>query len=282
MVATPTEIANFIETYQIRHVSKAAIRLGITQPSLTQSLQKLEEKAGAKLFHRTKQGIIPTEEGDLFYAHARNLLDSWREVGSQISASRTELHGRFRVGCHTAVGAYTLPRFFENLSREAPEIEIDLIHDFSRKITEQVISYEIELGFVVNPVRHLDLVLKKLGEDKISFWKKKGLLQVPRRVFADSNLKQVEMLLAKTSGRDFKNWKFVQTSSLELARELTAEGMGIGVLPGRVAQLAQHKLSIYQKSLPVFQDEIYLVYRKEVLTSNAGRKLIALASNALT
>ena len=78
MLATATEIEYFVEVYQTRHVSKAAIRLGVSQPTLTLSLQKLEEKLGTKLFHRTKQGVVPTEQGALFYRKAGKFQDCCR------------------------------------------------------------------------------------------------------------------------------------------------------------------------------------------------------------
>jgi DNA-binding transcriptional LysR family regulator len=280
-IPTPTEIANFIETYQVKHVSRSAIRLGITQPTLTQSLHKLEEKLGTPLFFRTKQGLIPTEEGNLFYVRARKLLDTWRDVGEKISNSRTSVEGKFRVGCHQSVGTFTLPKLFDNLNRQAPGIDIELYHDFSRKITEQIIAYQIDLGFVVNPIKHPDLVLKKIGEDRVEFWKKRDLNDVPKRIFADTRLKQIESLLGKTFHREFKNWALVQTSSLEVVREMTVTGQGVGILPGRVASLACDSLVTYLKSLPAFHDEIYLAYRKEVLSSQAGRELVRLAAIVL-
>ena len=192
MLASSSEITYFIEIYQTRHIGKSAIRLGISQPALTLSLQSLEEKSGAKLFHRTKQGVIPTDQGTFFYQNAHLLLDYWKHVHQKIRNSKTDLSGRFKVGCHQSVGAYTLPKLFENLNNHAPGIEIDLAHDFSRKITEAVISFNLDLGFVVNPQFHPDLVLKKLGEDRVLFWIKEGAKSVPKRIFADKNLMRSE------------------------------------------------------------------------------------------
>src|ERR1700744_991910 len=123
MLATSNELEYFVEVYQTRHVSKAAIRLGVTQPTLTLSLQKLEEKLGAKLFHRTKQGVVPTEQGILFYKKAHSLVDLWNDVHKGLLRSGSEIVGRFKVGCHASVGAYVLPKFFGRLYQEAPGIE---------------------------------------------------------------------------------------------------------------------------------------------------------------
>ena len=278
MLATSTEIEYFVEVYQTQHVSKAAIRLGVTQPTLTLSLQKLEDKVGTKLFHRTKQGVVPTEQGSLFYRKALALLDCWGEIHKGIQQSTNEIVGRFKVGCHQSVGAYTLPKFFDHLQNQAPGIEIELAHDFSRKITEGVISYNIDMGFVVNPARHPDLVLKKLGDDRVLFWKKRGVGRLPENIFADRNLAQMQDILGKTQGKIFKGWKLVSTPSLELIRTLILSGQGIGILPERVAKADGADLVPYDPHLPTFEDKIYLAYRKDVLSSKAGRELIRLAS----
>lgn len=278
MLATSTEIEYFVEVYQTRHVSKAAIRLGITQPTLTLSLQKLEEKVGTKLFHRTKQGVVPTEQGSLFYRKALTLMENWKDLHNGIQQSTNEIFGRFKLGCHQSVGAYTLPKLFERLHAQAPEIELELMHDFSRKITEGIISYNIDIGFVVNPTRHPDLVLKKLGDDRVLFWKKRGATHLPRKIFADRNLLQMQEILGKTHAKDFKDWKLVSTSSLELIRTMTLSGQGIGILPERVAKADGAELVPYDSHLPTYEDKIFLAYRKDVLTSKAGRELIRLAS----
>ena len=93
-----------------------------------------------------------------------------------------------------------------------------------------MIHYEIDLGFVVNPVRHRDLVLKKIGSDRVGFWRAVGA-QPGNRIFADANLTQVQELLGKKMSARFKHWQVVETPSLELIRSLVASGAGIGILP---------------------------------------------------
>lgn len=281
MLATSTEIEYFVEVYQTRHISKAAIRLGVTQPTLSLSLQRLEEKLGAQLFHRTKQGVVPTEQGNLVYRKAYTLLDCWGEVQKTIYRSTSEISGRFRIGCHQSVGAYVLPKFFDNLNEQAPGIEIDLVHDVSRKITEGVVSHHIDLGFVVNPTRHPDLVLKKVGNDRILFWKRRRAGILPKRIFADVNLIQMQDILGKTHVKVLRDWALVSTSSLELIRTLTLSGQGIGILPERVAKADGADLIPYDSKLPTYEDEIFLAYRKETLSSKAGRELVRLASGEL-
>lgn len=278
MIASSTEVEYFLEVYGTRHISKAAIRLGVTQPTLTVSLQKLESKLGVKLFHRSKQGVVPTAQGLVFFQKASRLMENWKEVQEGLYASSTEIQGKFKIGCHPNVGAYTLPKFIANLQKNAPKIEIDLVHDFSRKIIEKIVSFEVDLGFVVNPVRHPDLVLKKIGIDQVLFWKSSELDSHSRLIFADLSTSRSQEAFDKAYSKRFKDWKLVSTSSMDLIRALTLSGQGIGILPERVARVGGAKLTPYDKDLPVYEDQIFLAYRKDVLASKAGRELIKAAT----
>jgi DNA-binding transcriptional LysR family regulator len=281
MIATPTEIQYFLEIYRTRHLSRAALRLGITQPTLSQSLQKLEGKLKTSLFLRTKQGVIPTASATVFYGRAKQLRDCWAEVQDGVFAQANEVAGTFIVGCHQSVAAFAAPPLLRSLAREAPGISVNFLHDMSRKITERVVSYEVDIGYVVNPAKHPDLVFKKIGGDRVTFWSKRGAKNLPKRIFADSQRAQVEDLLGKTFRRHFSDWQLVQSSSLEVVRTLTAQGLGVGILPERVAHAESNELEIYDEQFPSRPDEIYLAYRKEMLTSRAGRELLRLASFSL-
>jgi len=281
MIPSSTEILNFLELFKTRHLSHAAIRLGVTQPTLSQSLQRLEEKVGSQLFFRTKRGLIPTDFGNEFYLRAKTLLDAWDGLIHQPKNGSLGLEGRFRLGCHSAVAGYTVPRLLKRLNAEAPRIELELVHDISRKITEKLLSFELHFAFVVNPVRHGDLVLVKLGEDRVTFWKRRAAKSVPERLILDTNLAQVDDLLRKTRSKVFPEWSMINTGSLELTRTLIAEGGGVGVLPERVALADGAELEVFDSSLPVFRDEIFLAYRKEMILTASGKKVIEWAKGVL-
>lgn len=277
---TPTELRYFLEVYQTRHISNAALRLGISQPTLTHALQSLEIKLGAGLFRRTRQGALPTESGHRLHGQARNLIDHWEGITTAVRNTTDELSGRFRLGCHESVGAYTLPQLYQRLDAQAPRIELLLTHDLSRKITERVIAYELDLGFVVNPTRHPDLVLKKIGTDDFCFWKAGKSQPIPKRIYANLELAQTQALLKKSLSKHFPDWNVVHTGSFELTRTLISNGLGVGILPARIAAI-DPGLERHDVNLPVFQDEIFLAYRRELLANRAGKTLVGLATGVL-
>jgi DNA-binding transcriptional LysR family regulator len=278
MIPTPTEIKYFIEVYQTKHITRAALRLGVTQPTLTQAIKSIELKVEAPLFYRTKQGVHPTKAALQFYANVKNLNDCWDDIKMDVAKSTSELEGDFTIGCHQSVASYVAPPLLRKIDVECPNISIRFIHDFSRKITEKIVAYDVDIGFVVNPFKHPDLVYKKIGDDKVTFWKKVGISKIPKRIFADGQREQVEHLLGSAYKNHFKDWKIVDSTSLEVVRTMVAEGLGVGVIPERVAMADQYGLEIYNKNLPVRPDEIFLAYRKEVMSSKAAKELVALSS----
>lgn len=280
MMPTETEIKYFLEVYNTKHLTKSAVKLGISQPTLTQSINKLEEKIQTQLFHRTKQGMIPTKSSALLYDRAQELLELWDSISEKIYSAKNELSGIYRLGCHQSVGAYTLSNLFKNLDKMAPRIDIRLTIDRSRKITEKIISYELDLGFVINPSKHPDLILIKLGEDKVSIWSS-GKKNIPKIIFTDLNLTQFHKKIKKLYKDKFKDWKIVECNNLELIRSLVVQGAGIGILPERVAKAENAKIYLYDEHLPVQKDEVYLAFRVGSLNNQAAKVLIKAAKNML-
>lgn len=280
MMPTTHELVQFCEIFRTRHVSNSAIRLGVTQPALTQALKKLESKAGGALFNRTPQGMVPTRLGITLYKYAGELNDSWSKIQTELRAVQVSLAGRFRVGCHPSVASYCIPQVLRELDQSAPGIELELIHDYSRKVLEQVVNFDLDLAFVVNPVRHPELVLKALGTDTVHFWIRKGLQTPPNRLLTDLSLPQTADLLGKS--KHFMGWSILQSANLEVIRTLTLQGLGVGCLPERVALVDDQPLCPYRSNeLPALNDRIFLAYRKDAMTGEASRALLHACSRAL-
>ncbi|WP_394827817.1 LysR family transcriptional regulator [Pendulispora albinea] len=280
MLPSATELRYFVEIAKTSNLSRAAVRLGITQPALTQAMKKLEASVGSKLLLRTRTGVQLTKAGERIAGQAGHLLEMWESVQAAAQADDTEIKGRYRLGCHPSVGSYILPKFFNDLATQAPSVEIQLTHDLSRRITEAVIDFRIDLAFVVNPVAHPDLVLKKLGTDVVTvFEAERGRYESD--LFGDPELLQTQYVLKKLGSRSLPVRRFVGCPNLEVIRALVTSGAGFGILPSRVARCGSGPRLHPVGGMPSFHDEIYLIYRADALASRAGKALVSIALAAL-
>ena len=268
----------FQEVAQAGNMSRAAERLGVTQPAVSMAIRDLEESLGVPLVIRSKRGVELTKAGSRFSTQSRKLIQEWEGLRAGLLRDEQELQGSYSIGVHPAVAVSTLPRFASKVLEGNDQLDLQFIHDLSRKISEGVISYKIDFGIVVNPPRHLDLTIVKLYKDEVTFWTKKRRTSTQKFlanapiVICDTELKQTEQLLAKaTRSKFFQNPRVINSSDLLVISELVASGVGCGAIPNTVAKRWDSKNLVPIKGSPSVQDEICLIYRKDAQTSNAAK-----------
>lgn len=271
MMPSPTDLTYFIEVASTGNLSRAAERIGITQPSLSLSIQRLEHSIGTPLLIRSKKGVSVTQAGKQLLTRTKDLLQQWENIRSHALSSTNEVQGRYVLGCHSSVALYSTPHFLPNLLEKNSKLEIKLVHDLSRKIAEKVISMEVDVGIVVNPVQHPDLIIKKLCTDEVTFWttthktkKKTQDYQSGEAVLiCDPDLLQTQSLIKQLKKNGLHYSRTLPTSSLEVATKLVASGAGIGIIPSRVVKALSPSGLQKVQNAPVFYDEISLIYRVE-------------------
>src|SRR5687767_11488288 len=103
MMPSPHDLGYFIEVSQTLNISRAAERLGISQPTLSLAIQRLEDNFGAPLLIRTKSGVHLTHAGQKLVAQARVLLLEWEKIREDALRDENEIRGRYVIGCHPSV-----------------------------------------------------------------------------------------------------------------------------------------------------------------------------------
>ncbi|MBP9707466.1 MAG: LysR family transcriptional regulator [Oligoflexales bacterium] len=281
------DIEYFIEVAQTKNISRAAERLGVTQPSLSFAMKRLEDVFGESLFTRSRSGVQLTKAGKELLFHGRALLSQWEQLRAEIKKKSESVGGQYTIGCHPSVGLYSLSKFIPDLLNKYPDLELKLHHDLSRKITEAVISHELDFGLVVNPVRHPELVIIELCVDEVKFWIAKELTANERKtvlttVIWDPALLQAQELLRNLKVKQHSFRRQLPSASLEIVADLTLAGAGIGILPQRVAaRVAGSRLICINKQWPTFKDRICLVYRADIQKTKATGVIISAIKTAL-
>lgn len=276
MLPTATDLEYFLEITKMKNLSRAADRLGITQPSLSLSLQRLEHVVGTQLCIRSKTGIRLTQAGRNLGDKIQIFLDEWSKLKSSVKDEAFAVQGRFSLGVHPSVAIYSLKYFLPELFKSHPGIEVQLIHDLSRKITEQIISARIDLGIVINPVRHPDLVIRQMFTDTVGLWRSKDLSAANKDVLIyDPDLRQSQTILEKLNRKGTAFRRHIHSSNLEVINSLLRAGTGYAILPARVAKESGGGTDtlVCEPQWPTFSDRICLVYRLDT-PKTAGFKTL--------
>jgi LysR family transcriptional regulator, cell division regulator len=263
MIPSAEDLRFFLEAADKSNFSRAAESLGIAQPSLSLAVARVERSIGEDLFIRSKKGVCLTPAGKQLYAQAKYLVEVWEGVRSNAKSSMTEVQGNYVIGCHASVGCYALPDFLSDLLERFPKLNVNLVHDLSRRITEGVVASRVDVGIVVNPIRHPDLIVTRLGSDDVTFWCSASspgrIEQLGRQdLIVHPELAQTASLLLQLRKLKLEPKRIVTTSSLEVIARVVASGTLVGILPSRVAA-TQGELLQRVRGAPIFRDTICLV-----------------------
>ncbi|MBT3583904.1 MAG: LysR family transcriptional regulator [Halobacteriovoraceae bacterium] len=286
MLPNPNDLRFFIEVSRTHNLSRAAERLGVTQPALSQGMRRLEQNIGQQLLLRGKGGVKLTKCGEKLVFKAKHLLEDWEKIKEEAERDGEDLRGRYSIGMHSSVALYSLRHFVPQLLAKFPNLEFKLVHELSRRITEDVISFKIDFGIVVNPVQHPDLVIRELFRDEVSFWRSKKETAMnsidgkDKVLIIEPELLQTQEMLGKLSKKKMHFKRQLTSSNLEVIKDMTLAGCGVGVVPGRVVGEHSKKMEIVP-GWPKFSDKICLIYRADVQKSPASRKMTGLIQEYL-
>ncbi|MBC8982402.1 LysR family transcriptional regulator [Pseudomonas lurida] len=134
-------------------LARAAERLGVSQPALTKSVQRLERRLGVKLVVRSSRGIEVTDAGSAFLLRSRTIL---RELEDALQESRDLAGGHaglLRIGATPAAANFTLAALLPRLMEERPAARINFISGFSDALLDAVANRDVELALLPLPER---------------------------------------------------------------------------------------------------------------------------------
>ncbi|MBQ7941770.1 MAG: LysR family transcriptional regulator [Muribaculaceae bacterium] len=131
-----------------RHFTKAAEQCFVTQPTLSAMIQKLEDELKVKIFDRNQQPICPTQVGALIIRQACEILSQVEKVKTIIEEERHEVGGKFRLGILPTIAPYLLPRFFQQMIKKYPNLDVTVAEMKTPDIKSALLTGEIDAGIL--------------------------------------------------------------------------------------------------------------------------------------
>ena len=150
------EMKYVYQVYLEGSFSKAAEKLFITQPALSVSIQKTEERLGAPLFDRKTRPVCLTPAGKACIAMLKQELCLEQELAQRISDIRDCTTGTLCIGGSHYLNAYILPEILAGFSRKYPGIQLTLLERSAARLAEMLEARELDLTFNCDPAFFLD------------------------------------------------------------------------------------------------------------------------------
>lgn len=154
----------FLAAHEAGNFTKAAMRLGISQPSLSQQIAQLEELLNVKLFDRIGRKIRLTSAGNILVPHARALLQAVEVAKSEVANSTTLAGGRLSIAYIPSLEHIVSASITEFMKR-FPGIKIELRQRTGREIDRLILAGETDIGIAVRRVSPPEIVANVLYKE---------------------------------------------------------------------------------------------------------------------
>ena len=152
------QLRYFVAVAEELSFTRAALRLHLSQPPLSQQIQSLEQDLGVRLLERTKRHVALTEPGRVFLEQARQILAKADEARSEVAAAAAGYSGQLRLAYTVSVSFHpALPQALLRYGQIAPNVRLKLSEMYTEPQFAALLAGEIDVGFVRDePVHALD------------------------------------------------------------------------------------------------------------------------------
>ncbi|MGE0393660.1 MAG: LysR family transcriptional regulator [Vicinamibacterales bacterium] len=290
-----SELRVFLKVASERSFSRAAMKLHRTQPAVSQSIRRIEDALGERLFDRTTKDATLTEAGRLLHEYADRLVRLSDEAKAAVQDLKDLRRGRLLIGANEASVHAILPliaRF-----REAhPLVHVEVRRVPARQIGAEVAQGTLDFGVLTFQPSEENLKSVTLGQDELVMLvhpshplakaKSVTLAECARQtVIAHNDPSHVrELVLRQFQQQGIPANILISLPSLEGIKRAVAMQLGVAVLPRRCAEPEIARGELVSLNIPDvrFRRQVRLVYRKTGHRSHAAASFLSLMGGGAT
>jgi LysR family transcriptional activator of glutamate synthase operon len=140
------ELQWFVVLAETEHVTEAAAELGVSQPTLSRALSRIEQEAGAQLFDRVGRRLHLNEYGRIMLEHARRSIAEVQAALDRIAALRDPDTGRVRLAFLHSLANWYVPEQLRRFREAAPKIAFDLFQGPAHEVAQRVLGGGADLA----------------------------------------------------------------------------------------------------------------------------------------
>lgn len=152
---------------QEKSFSRAAARLHLTQPSLSQSINSLEQSLGYKLFNRTTKQVSLTDEGEVFMENAQRIMSICQEQDARVSDINQLKTGHITVGVPNFRGTIILPQILPRFMEQYPGVSVSIVEASSIQLEDLTARGQTDLTIINLPIRKAGIEYETICNEEL-------------------------------------------------------------------------------------------------------------------
>ncbi|WP_409228148.1 LysR family transcriptional regulator [Gudongella sp. SC589] len=271
-----------------KSLSKAAGKLFISQPAVSQIITQLENDLKVRLFTRTPKGVVLTKEGELLFEYVNAGINLIEKGEKRLNDSKNLYEGELRIGVGDTIARYYLIDYLEKFIKIYPQLKIRIINRTTMELTALLKSGEIDIAVLNLPIgdNSIEIVPTSQIQDilvagkEFSFLKDKTLdfedLQNVPFIMLDNRSKSREYVEGYLNSQGISISPEIELGSHDLLLELARIGLGIAFVVKEYSGIYIENEDVFEirTNIEIPGRSIGICHLKDVSMSPAAEKFV--------
>jgi LysR family hydrogen peroxide-inducible transcriptional activator len=189
------QLRYFVAVADEGNFSRAAAKVRVAQPSLSQQIRKLEAEIGQPLFDRLPRSVVLTEAGRCFIDYARQILASIGDARRCVDELKGKVAGDVAVGAIPTIAPYVLPELVVTFQKNYPDVTLHIVEDVTAAISQRVEGGELDIALASTCQRSPTLRVELLGNEPLLALVPEGHALAKQTMITLDDLKSQRFLL---------------------------------------------------------------------------------------
>ena len=284
----------FLTVANEKSFSRAAEKLGRTQPAISLAVQRLENELGEKLIDRSAKELLLTDAGQITLDYTRRFENLQRELETALAELRDNAAGRLIIGANESTSLYLL-RHIEAYRRLYPKVKVQVRRSLSSEIPDRLLDGDLELGVISYDPQDTHLIASVIYTDHLAFVvppdhrfaarKSVSITQLGMETFVAHNVLSPyrEIVLREFRRHQVPLNMDVEMPTVETIKKMVQRNEGVAFLPRMCVEQEIEQKKLFEVRVEELHVErpIRLVYPARRTLSHAARAFLELVQPGL-
>ena len=243
------QLEYFLMVSRVNSFTRAAERLYVSQPAVTNAVRSLEDELGIQLFDRSQKQALLTTEGKIFFAHVEQIMNGISNTLEEINSLKNLGTGIVNIGL-TALGGipscvFLLKEFVEGY----PNIKISVREDETEKLQKLLVEDKLDFAFVFSGKEKSTLAYLELPPQELALCCNRRHRFRRQNVLPLEELGNESLILPKTARDFFVDSNILRNvvaeiSHVQTIKSLVSAGLGVSILPEEIFEQDDNLIAV--------------------------------------
>lgn len=233
----------FLAVGKVRSFTRAAERLYVSQPAVTNAVRSLEEELGIQLFDRNQKQALLTAEGKIFYAHVEKIMNGISNTIEEINSLKNLSDDVVNIGLSSLGGIPTFILLLKEFVESYPNIKISVHEDTTEILQKKIVEDKIDFAFVFSDEKKSALNYLELQKQELVIccnrrhrFRRQNILRLEElrneSFILPKSIKKI--LMEKFNSLDITPNIIAEISHIQTIKSLVSGGVAVSILPEEI------------------------------------------------